>query len=77
MTMQERLKRLMKTSQEMYMEIGEDLAKAGGVLHCDQCGNERPVGDATDCARYTMSGWPTCCNSIMRWIQAEKEGRNE
>jgi len=56
-------------SKGLYQSIGARLAAAGGVLHCDGCHRELPLGDI---AHYLQKGWPECCARTMRWITAKE-----
>ena len=48
--------------------IGADLAVAGGILRCAECGTEQPLGDVAD---HLSSGWPECCGQTMTWVTAK------
>lgn len=48
--------------------IAADLATAGGILRCGECGTEQPLGDV---AHHLTSGWPQCCGLTMTWVTAK------
>jgi hypothetical protein len=45
--------------------IAGDLAVFGGILRCETCHGERPLGDI---AGYLSSGWPQHCGKTMTWV---------
>jgi len=47
--------------------IAADLATAGGILRCGECGTEQAPGDV---AHHLTSGWPQCCGLTMTWVTA-------
>lgn len=42
-----------------------DLAVAGGILRCGECGAEQPLGDV---AAHLGHGWPKCDGLTMTWV---------
>ena len=45
-----------------------DLAVAGGILRCTECGTEQPLGDVAD---HLSNGWPECRGQTMTWVTAK------
>jgi hypothetical protein len=48
--------------------IAEELTAAGGVLRCDTCHAEEPLGDV---AAHLTSSWPEHCGEAMIWITSK------
>jgi hypothetical protein len=45
--------------------IGAELQSHGGILRCQKCQAEQPLGDT---GHHTAHGWPKCCGETMLWI---------
>jgi hypothetical protein len=52
----------------IHARIGADLAVFGGILRCNQCGTEQPLGDI---GGNLAHGWPECCGLTMTWVTAK------
>jgi hypothetical protein len=48
-------------------------AKIRRVLHCDTCGETKPVSTG-DLLRFTKEGWPKCCEETMALRDSEEPG---
>ena len=55
----------MTTTESTAAAIAADLTGFGGVLRCNTCQREQPVGDITGNLR---DGWPECHGYTMTWM---------
>jgi hypothetical protein len=54
-----------KRAQALPGAIAADLSLHGGVLRCEECGGQKPLGDV---ASYLSNGWPSHCGKTMTWV---------
>lgn len=50
---------------KLHNNLGEELKSLGGILRCEQCGLQRPLGNI---GNKLANGWPKCCGLTMRWV---------
>lgn len=56
-----------KRTQGLHGKIAADLAHLGGVLRCNDCGEEWALTQE-DIGRHLAHGWPKHCGRTMRWV---------
>lgn len=59
------LPEIIKRATGLTGAIAADLAMAGGILRCGECGSEQPLGDV---ATHLSRGWPKCHGQTMTWV---------
>jgi hypothetical protein len=59
------LPEIIKRATGLTGAIAADVAVAGGVLRCGECGAGQPVGDI---AEHLARGWPKCHGLTMTWV---------
>jgi hypothetical protein len=59
------LQEIVKRATGLAGAIAADLAVFGGILRCNSCGAEQPVGDIGGKLR---NGWPECHGLTMTWV---------
>jgi hypothetical protein len=59
------LPEIIKRATGLTGAIAGDLSLFGGILRCNTCGTEVPVGDI---GRNLRTGWPECHGQAMTWV---------
>jgi hypothetical protein len=54
--------------------IADELSGLGGILRCEQCRRELPLGDV---GANLREGWPKCHGKTMRWWTARQLASGE
>lgn len=57
--------RIIERALNLHDRVADDIAPFGGILRCNVCQTEAPLGDI---ARNLRNGWPECCGYTMTWI---------
>lgn len=54
---------------KIHTAIAKDLSKLGGLLRCNTCEFEQPLGNVGE--KLSM-GWPKHCGYTMTWVTARE-----
>ena len=63
------LPEIVKRATGLTSAIAGDLSLFGGILRCNSCGAEVPLGDVS---RHLRTGWPQCHGLTMTWVTAKQ-----